>query len=325
LRNGARGRDVAIRGETIVAVGDPATIDAYVGGRTRVVDLDGRLLLPAFHDDEVRLLEGARSLDHVWLGDAETHEEILEIVRIYAVTHPELDVIRGRGWRYHVVDENRRGELESVERDRPVVLTSQDGRASWTNRAGEAVEAFPHSVEASELERAIDYLHRFGITSIRTGDPLPDATGLEIRVVRDREPANTRRISPWSASPDWMPTAGRTFPVRSLLDSGARLVFGSGWPYGTLDPLSGIYAVVTREDLDGRPEGGWDPAERLDVEAAVRAYTRGTIEVGALADLVVLSENLFKIPESRIAEVKVEMTLFGGRIVYQASGFGVRP
>ena len=122
-----------------------------------------------------------------------------------------------------------------------------------------------------------------------------------------------------------MPTEGRAFPVRSLLGSGARLVFGSGWPYGRLDPLSGIYAVVTRENLDGRPEGGWDSEERLSVEDAVRAYTRGEIAVGALADLVVLSENLFKIPESRIAEIKVEMTVLGGRIVYAAATSGVSP
>ena len=56
-----------------------------------------------------------------------------------------------------------------------------------------------------------------------------------------------------------------------------------------------------------------------------RAYTRGEIAVGALADLVVLSENLFKIPESRIAEIKVEMTVLGGRIVYAAATSGVSP
>ena len=83
--------------------------------------------------------------------------------------------------------------------------------------------------------------------------------------------------------------------------------------------------MVTRENLDGRPEGGWDSEERLSVEDAVRAYTRGEIAVGALADLVVLSENLFKIPESRIAEIKVEMTVLGGRIVYAAATSGVSP
>lgn len=327
FRNGATADDVAIRGERIVGVGTRAEVEPYIGAATRIIDLDGRLLLPAFHDDDVELLAGARSLDEVWFGDAETHGELLEIVRVYATIHPELEVIRGYGWRYHIFEEDRRSELEAVVSDRPVVLASQDGRSSWTNRRGLAHDVvYGNDAEARALVRAVDYLHRFGITSIRTAESIAGAAALDLRILPSNEGGNVIRLSPWSASPDWMPTEGRAFPARSLLGSDARLVFGSGWPYGTLDPLSGIYAVVTRENLDGRPEGGWDSEERLSVEDAVRAYTRGEIAVGARADLVVLSENLFKIPESRIAEIKVGMTVLGGRIVYRAATFpGVSP
>jgi predicted amidohydrolase YtcJ len=91
-----------------------------------------------------------------------------------------------------------------------------------------------------------------------------------------------------------------------------------------LNPIPGIYAAVTRATLDGKRPGGWIPAERLTVEEAVRCYTinnayasfeeqlKGSIEAGKLADMVVLSENIFTIPPAAIKDVRVEMTVVGG-------------
>jgi hypothetical protein len=98
-----------------------------------------------------------------------------------------------------------------------------------------------------------------------------------------------------------------------------------------LDPLSGIYAAVTRATLDGKNPGGWFPQQRLTVEEALRAYTfgaayaafqendKGTISPGKLADLVVLSEDLFRIPPERIKNVHAEVTIVGGRVVYESA------
>ena len=111
------------------------------------------------------------------------------------------------------------------------------------------------------------------------------------------------------------------------------LVFGSDWP-GTnaswypSEPLLGIYAAVTRQTMDGQPEGGWFPEERLTVQEALEAYTRnaayagfveswkGRLMPGYTADLVVLSENLFEIPAEQIKDVEVLRTMVGGRWVY---------
>jgi hypothetical protein len=121
-----------------------------------------------------------------------------------------------------------------------------------------------------------------------------------------------------------------SYAWKSMLDAGAALAFGSDWPVAPLDPLLGIYAAVTRATLDGRNPGGWHPEQRLTVEEALRAYTQGcayasfeekdggTISAGKFADLIVLSEDLFRIPPERIKDARVEITIVGGRIVYKS-------
>ena len=93
--------------------------------------------------------------------------------------------------------------------------------------------------------------------------------------------------------------------------------FGSGWPEDTIDPLVKLHRAVTGLDLDGRRVSN----DKLNVEDAVPRYLASRLEPGALADLAVLSENILKIPPERIAECKVEMTVFGGHIVYEAASF----
>jgi hypothetical protein len=124
--------------------------------------------------------------------------------------------------------------------------------------------------------------------------------------------------------------ARTSYAWRTMLNAGAVLAFGSDWPVAPLDPLSGIYAAVTRATLDGKNPAGWFPEQRLTVEEALRAYTqgpayaafeekdKGTISPGKLADVVVLSEDLFRIPPERIKDAHVEITIVGGRIVYRA-------
>ncbi|HEX2520936.1 MAG TPA: amidohydrolase family protein, partial [Terriglobia bacterium] len=121
-----------------------------------------------------------------------------------------------------------------------------------------------------------------------------------------------------------------TYAFRSLLDAGARLTFGSDWNVAPLNPLLGIYAAVTRRTLDGRNPMGWVPEEKITVEEALRSYTinnafasfdenkSGSIEVGKLADLVVLDRDIFNIPSGTIAQARVQYTIVEGKIVYRA-------
>jgi predicted amidohydrolase YtcJ len=120
-----------------------------------------------------------------------------------------------------------------------------------------------------------------------------------------------------------------TYAFRSLLDAGTTLAFGSDWFVAPMNPLAGIYAAVTRRTLDGKHPGGWIPEQKITVPEAVHAYTvgsayaesqdseKGSLEAGKLADFTVLSEDIFHIDPVRIQDVKVEMTVSGGEIVYQ--------
>jgi len=120
-----------------------------------------------------------------------------------------------------------------------------------------------------------------------------------------------------------------TYAFRSLIENGVRLSFGSDWTVAPLNPLWGIYAAVTRRTIDGANPNGWIPQQKISVEQAVEAYTinsayaafeekeKGSISVGKLADLVVLSENIFAIDPIEIEKVEVLLTVVGGREVYR--------
>ena len=121
-----------------------------------------------------------------------------------------------------------------------------------------------------------------------------------------------------------------TYAFRTFLDKRVRLALGSDWPVAPLNPLLGIYAAVTRATLDGKNPDGWVPAQKITVEEAVRGYTagsayaefseggKGTLAAGALADIVILSDDIFAIAPARIRDVTVRTTIVDGRVVYDA-------
>jgi predicted amidohydrolase YtcJ len=124
------------------------------------------------------------------------------------------------------------------------------------------------------------------------------------------------------------------YAFRTLHDAGVMLSFGSDWP-GTnaswypSDPMQGIYAAVVRKTLDGQPEGGWFPTERVGLETALRAYTannaraageetvKGRLEPGMLADIVVLDGDPFEVAPERLKDLRVSHTILGGDIIHQ--------
>jgi predicted amidohydrolase YtcJ len=123
-----------------------------------------------------------------------------------------------------------------------------------------------------------------------------------------------------------------SYAFRSLLDTGARLAFGSDWPVAPATPLEGVFAAVTRRTLDGKHPDGWVPQQRISVEEALRAYTidaayagfseqsLGSLEAGKLADLVILDRDLFTMPANVITTAHVVTTVVGGKVVYERDG-----
>jgi predicted amidohydrolase YtcJ len=133
----------------------------------------------------------------------------------------------------------------------------------------------------------------------------------------------------WAESKIGKARAKGTYAFRSLIDAGAVLTFGSDWTVAPLDPIAGIYAAVTRRTIDGKNPNGWIPEQKITVEEALRCYTTnnawamfaenevGRIAPGMLADIVVLSEDLFTIAPETIENVKVDVTIFDGKVIYR--------
>jgi len=128
------------------------------------------------------------------------------------------------------------------------------------------------------------------------------------------------------------------YAFKTFQDAGVPLLFGSDWPgtnasWYTANPMIILYAAVTRQTLDGKPEGGWFPEQRLDLETSLRSYTvnnawaegeeanKGMLRAGMLADFVVIDRDLFSIASRQLKDAKVLLTAVGGRIVYAAPPF----
>lgn len=146
-------------------------------------------------------------------------------------------------------------------------------------------------------------------------------------VVASMQPYHAADDGRWAEKRIGAERAQYTYAFRSLLDAGATLAFGSDWTVAPLNPLLGIDAAVTRRTIDGKNPGGWVPRQKITVKEAVRAYTqgsayaefqekeKGSIEKGKLADLVMLSEDIYASRE--IGRARVVKTIAGGRVVYE--------
>jgi len=122
-----------------------------------------------------------------------------------------------------------------------------------------------------------------------------------------------------------------THPYKSFLDNNITVAFGTDWPVAPLNPLLGIYAAVTRRTVDNKNPDGWIPEQKISVEEAIKCYTlnaayagfeeniKGSIKVGKLADLVVLSDDILTIDPVKIKDVRIIMTIFNGEIVYRST------
>src|SRR5256885_1044607 len=127
---------VAIRKETIVYVGPDSGIAPYVGPRTHVVNLEGRMVLPAFQDSHIHPISGGISQMQCALYDLETKEKYLAAVAKYATEHKDAAWIRGDGWSLAAFAPTGipdKSLLDPVVPDRPVYLESSDGHSAWVN------------------------------------------------------------------------------------------------------------------------------------------------------------------------------------------------
>jgi predicted amidohydrolase YtcJ len=154
-------------------------------------------------------------------------------------------------------------------------------------------------------------------------------------------------MQPLHAYPDadtlgpWLTGAGkerepRAWAWKSIADDGGHLAFGSDWPVVTINPWEGVEMAVTRQTKEGTPPGGFVPAQRLTVAQAIEGYTlgaayaghrektEGSIEPGKLADLIIISQNPFKVPANQLSKTEVLLTMVGGKVVYQSPAWDAK-
>jgi predicted amidohydrolase YtcJ len=138
---------------------------------------------------------------------------------------------------------------------------------------------------------------------------------------------DTLRVWAGNVGPD---RASRAWAWNSIAKAGGHLAFGSDWNVVTLNPWEGLQMAVTRQTTEDKPEGGWLPQQRITLAQAVEGYTlgaayagrrektEGSIEPGKLADMIIVSQDIFEIDPQKIAKTKVLETIVGGRVVFQA-------
>jgi len=151
----------------------------------------------------------------------------------------------------------------------------------------------------------------------------------QLQVIASVQPSHCIDDMRWAEKRIGRDRSRYAYMWKSFLDAGVRVAFGTDWDVEQLNPMLGLYASVTRQTPEGLPPEGWFAEQRLTLEEAIRLYTlgsayaafeeniKGSIEVGKLADMVVLSHDLFNIPPPKILDAKIEITLLGGKIIYQ--------
>jgi len=151
----------------------------------------------------------------------------------------------------------------------------------------------------------------------------------KLRVVASIQPSHCIDDMRWAPKRIGVERCRMAYNFKSFLDAGIPVAFGTDWYVEPLDPRLGLYAAVTRETVEGGPKDGFLPEERIPLDAAIDLYTRGsayaefaedrkgTLEPGSLADLAIFAEDLFKLEPKRILTTPVDLTMVGGRVVFE--------
>jgi predicted amidohydrolase YtcJ len=230
---------------------------------------------------------------------------------------------------------------------------SQSGKLFWdpakytqavTELDHRGLQIFTHAIGTKAVRLALD-AYQNATTQNHTSDSRDRIEHIETITAEDIPRFGKQGViasmQPLHAYPDddtlkiWARNAGpdrasRAWPWHSIKQNGGVLAFGSDWPVVTLNPWPGVQNAVTRQTTEGNPPGGWLPNERVSLADAIKAYTldaafaghrektEGSLEPGKLADLIVLSQDLFKIEPSNIVKTEVLLTMVGGKVVYES-------
>lgn len=132
---------IGVRAGRIVFVGTDSEATKWIGPRTRVTDLGGRLVLPSFHDSHVHPVTSGMELLTCNLNEADTADDVYAAIRQYATAHPAEKWIRGGGWQLPIFPgaSPTKAQLDAIVADRPALLYAADGHSSWANSRALAI------------------------------------------------------------------------------------------------------------------------------------------------------------------------------------------
>lgn len=225
--------------------------------------------------------------------------------------------------------------------DKGFFVTPAESLYAWTSGADKAgLQVMVHAIGDRAIATQLDVYarvakengardRRFRIEHAQHIGPRDMGRFASLGVIPSMQPYHAIDDGRWAEGVIGADRSSRTYAFRSLLDARAALAFGSDWFVAPPRPMEAIYAAVTRRTLDDRQPGGWMPAQKITVEQALRAHTRGgayaafdeanrgTLEIGMLADFVILERDITTIAPELIRDVKVMRTVVGGRTVFE--------
>lgn len=206
------------------------------------------------------------------------------------------------------------------------------------------LQLFTHAIGDHAIRTALD-AYEFAQTKNRSKDRRPRVEHIEdvsaADIPRFGKLGVIASMQPLHAYPDadtldvWVRNVGperatRAWVWKSIAEDGGHYAFGSDWPVVTLNPWQGIEVAVTRQTTDGKPPAGFVPSQRITVAQAIEGYTldaayaghrektEGSLDIGKVADVIIVDRNLMEIDPRSISETKVITTIVGGKVVYEA-------
>jgi len=227
--------------------------------------------------------------------------------------------------------------------DTGLLVNTPEDLYAWTSAADRAgLHVIVHAIGDRAINLQLNIFERvarengprdrrFRIEHAQHIAPADIARFGQLGVIPSMQPYHAIDDGRWAEKVIGSERAKTTYAFRSLRDAGARLAFGSDWFVAPATPLEGIYAAVTRRTLDDKHPEGWIPEQKITVEDALRAYTTGgayasfeeneigSLSAGKLADIVIIDQDLTKIPPATIRDAKIDYTIVGGRVVYDRS------
>jgi predicted amidohydrolase YtcJ len=225
--------------------------------------------------------------------------------------------------------------------DTGLLVNTPDDLYRWTSGADKAgLNVIVHAIGDRAIRLQLDIFERvekengprdrrFRIEHAQHIAPADVPRFAQLGVIASMQPYHAIDDGRWAEKVIGPERAKTTYAFKSLIASGATVAFGSDWFVAPPTPIEGIYAAVTRRTLDDRNPGGWVPEQKITVEEALRAYTRGgayatfaekdrgVIAPGALADFAIIDRDLTRIPPETIRDAHVALTAVGGRVVHE--------